>query len=49
MWLRNGKRIESDPDQGECPPWELRIDRLKGTEVRGSDDLYAADVTLKDE
>ena len=49
VWLRNGRPVEPDPALGETPPWVLRIDRMRGTEVSGVEDLYAADVTLKDE
>ena len=48
QWYRNGKPIERDPALGECPPWELRIDAMRRTEVPGAEDLYQADVTLKD-
>ena len=45
-WTRNGHAVEPDADLGECPPWEFRIDALKGTERPGNDDLYLCKVTI---
>ena len=48
-WYRNGKLCHSDPELGDVLPWEFRIDRMKGSEVKGADDLYRCAVTLKEE